>query len=133
MIYLDTSAVAKLVVEEAESSALAQWVDDRPDDVLCTSALTRVELLRAASRRSPDTVPAALAILAQLAIVPLDDLVLEGAATASPTTLRSLDAIHLASATSLLPDRVTVVSYDQRLLDAARGLGLEAVMPGAHD
>ena len=133
MIYLDTSAVAKLVVEEAESSALAQWVDDRSDDVLCTSALTRVELLLAASRRSPDTVPAALAILAQLAIVPLDDLVLEGAATASPTTLRSLDAIHLASATSLLPDRGTVVSYDQRLLDAARGLGLEAVMPGAHD
>ena len=85
MIYLDTSAVAKLVVEEAESSALAQWVDDRSDDVLCTSALTRMELLRAASRRSPDTVPAALAILAQLAIVPLDDLVLEGAATASPT------------------------------------------------
>lgn len=53
MIYLDTSALAKLVVEEAESAALASWLDEHEDEVLFTSALSKVELVRAANRRSP--------------------------------------------------------------------------------
>ena len=63
MIYLDTSAVAKLVVEEAESAQLAAWLDSRPDAPLVTSTLTRVELLRAARRRGGPTVPRAVALL----------------------------------------------------------------------
>lgn len=130
MIYLDTSALAKLIVDEVESDALAAWLDERAGDVLCTSSIARVELLRAARRRSAETVPAALALLAEIALSPLDAPVLEIAALLEPATLRSLDAVHLASATTL-GSGTTFVAYDGRLLATARGVGLQTAAPGA--
>lgn len=129
MIYLDTSALAKLIVDEPESVPLARWLEDRPDDVLFTSTVTKVELVRAATRRSPDTRPAALALLSELALVPVDMTIIDTAWSLDPSSLRSLDALHLASALSVAQHHVTVVSYDRRLLDAAVAAGLSAASP----
>jgi predicted nucleic acid-binding protein len=132
VIYLDTSALAKLVVDEPESEELASWLDERPAEVLVTSALARVELVRAATRRSPETVPAARALLAELATVPIDALVLETATSLPPVELRSLDAVHLASAATLVANAegLVFVAYDERLLTSASALGLETSAPG---
>lgn len=148
MIYLDTSALAKLVVDESESAALAEWLDARADEVLCTSTLTRVELLRAAARHSEQAVPHAHGILAELALIPMDSAVVDVASALPPKELRSLDAVHIASAASLSavatatprvdpsraelprPANVTVVAYDHRLLEAAERIGLDCASPG---
>jgi predicted nucleic acid-binding protein len=130
VIYLDTSALAKLVVEEAESADLARWLDARSDDVLCTSTITKVELVRAATRRSPQTRPAALALIAELALVPVDTTVVDTAWSLEPPELRSLDAIQLASALALASQHVTFVTYDRRLADAATAAGLDTASPG---
>lgn len=129
LVYLDTSALVKLVVDEPESTALAAWVDDRPDDVLCTSALSRVELVRSARRRSPATVASAIALLAELALLPLDGPVLDLAAELDPSGLRTLDALQLAAAATLRHDLGWFVAYDTRLLEAAEQLGLPTAAP----
>lgn len=130
MLYLDTSALVKLVVEEPESADLARWLDERPDEILCTSVIGRVELLRAARRRGPETTPAASQLLAELALVPNDHLVMDIAATLETVTLRTLDALHLASASSLGDAVKAVVAYDERLLNAAEVLGISTASPG---
>jgi predicted nucleic acid-binding protein len=129
VIYLDTSALVKLVVDEPESAALARWLDERPGDVLCSSVVSRVELIRAARRRGPQTVPAAVAVLAELALVPLDPPVLEVAAELGPSGLRTLDALHLASAATLGSDAIHFVAYDGRLLEGAELIGIPSVSP----
>jgi len=131
VIYLDTSAMAKLVVAETESAALAAWLDERPDELLTTSVLGRVELLRAARRRGQDAVARALSLLAELALVPVSADVVDGAWTLDPPAVRSLDALHLASASSLGSELTALVAYDARLLAAAESLGLKPVSPGA--
>jgi len=131
LTYLDTSAIVKLVVTEAESDALAAWLDDRADDVLCTSVVGKVELLRAARRHGPATAAAATTLIAELALVPLDPPVLELAASIGDEALRSLDALHLASAASLGSGLAHVVTYDARMADGARSLGLQVVSPGS--
>jgi predicted nucleic acid-binding protein len=130
VLYLDTSALVKLVVEEPESADLAAWLDERPDEVLCTSVIGRVELLRAARRRGPETTPAASQLLAEIALVPVDHLVLDLATALEPAALRTLDALHLASASSLGDAVTAVVAYDERLLRAADLIGINTASPG---
>jgi predicted nucleic acid-binding protein len=130
VLYLDTAALVKLVVEEPESADLAAWLDERPDEVLCTSVIGRVELLRAARRRGPETTPAASQLLAEIALVPVDHLVLDLATALEPAALRTLDALHLASASSLGDAVTAVVAYDERLLRAADLIGINTASPG---
>lgn len=130
MIYLDSSALLKIVFLEAESVALQEWLATQ-DDALVTSELARVEVLRACRRLDPEAIPAARALLGQLDRVPLTGEVLELAAAVGAPVLRSLDALHLASALSLgVPDLV-LVGYDRRLLEAADAAGLGTHRPGA--
>ena len=131
LIYLDTSALAKLVVEERESEALASWLDARPEAGLCTSTIGKVELLRLARRRGPDVQALATTLLADLALVPADTLIQDLAAALDPSHLRTLDALHLASALALVSDLHAFVAYDGRLVAAAEGAGLVAAAPGA--
>lgn len=102
LIYLDTSALVKLVVDEPESAALAEWLDDRPEQPLCMSAIGKAEVFRAARRHSPHALAVASSVLAELALVPTDAAVLELAALLEPAGLRTLDALHLASAAGLM-------------------------------
>ena len=128
MIYLDASALVKLVAAEPESAALLAYLADRPERV--SSTLSRVEMLRALARAGA---PArarqrALRVLARVALVRLDESILERASTLRPTALRTLDALHLATALEVAPT-VEMVTYDERLAEASRASGLRVAAP----
>lgn len=129
VLYLDSSALVKLVVREPQSDALARFVDSRPDQV--SSALARVEVVRAVRPQGPDAVASAHRLLDGLRLIRLDDDLLDTAAHLDTPALRSLDAIHLASALALGKGLAAVVSYDRRMAAAAERLGLTVVAPGA--
>lgn len=131
MIYLDSSAVLKLVATEAESDALEDWLVERRDVPLVSSALTQVEVLRACRRLDEGLLPDARRLLRGLDLLPMDPSILDTAAELPARALRSLDALHLASALSLDPDLDTFVAYDQRLLAAAETAGLPVARPVA--
>ena len=128
LAYLDSSALVKLVVDESESQALRAALHDRPQRV--SSALALVEVTLAFTRRKPAPPPSRVsAILAGLALVPIDQSVLETAAGLAHVQLRALDAIHLATCVSLDTDLDVLIAYDQRLLTAASTLGLRTEVP----
>ncbi|KBJ78191.1 toxin VapC35 [Mycobacterium tuberculosis OFXR-22] len=96
MIYLETSALVKLIRIEVESDALADWLDDRTELRWITSALTEVELSRAIRAVSPEGLPAVPSVLARLDRFEIDAVIRSTAAAYPNPALRSLDAIHLA-------------------------------------
>ncbi|AFE13197.1 hypothetical protein MRGA423_12185 [Mycobacterium tuberculosis RGTB423] len=98
MIYLETSALVKLIRIEVESDALADWLDDRTELRWITSALTEVELSRAIRAVSPEGLPAVPSVLARLDRFEIDAVIRSTAAAYPNPALRSLDAIHLATA-----------------------------------
>jgi predicted nucleic acid-binding protein len=131
VIYLDSSALLKLLHEEAESAALAEWLAERTGTPVVSSELAKVEVVRACRRINPATLTAATALLAGLDLVPLSGAVIDQAANVGGTTLRSLDAIHLASALSIRGELSAFVAYDHRLAEAVSSAGLEPLSPGA--
>ena len=126
-VYLDTSAGVKLVVAESQSPALRSWLAGKTE--VLSSALFRTELLRAVRREAPQAVARARAVIAGTMLLAIDDEVLELAARLDPLTLRTLDAIHLASAIRLGSDLDMLVTYDRRMIVAAQQLGLPAISP----
>ncbi|MEI6624326.1 MAG: type II toxin-antitoxin system VapC family toxin [Actinomycetes bacterium] len=127
-IYLDTSALAKLVFAETESAALRHTIAEYPQHV--TSALSEVELMRVAHRATTEHVTKAREVLAALNIITLGPAVLRSAGNLLPgSLLRSLDAIHLAAA-SATPSLEYVITYDHRTLDSAQQLGIACLTPG---
>lgn len=129
MIYLDTSALAKLVVRETETATLGQWLQQRVNQLWVTSIVGRVELVRVA-RRFTAAANGARLLLAGLDTIPLVEHVADVAQTTGPATLRTLDAIHLASALSVRDELTAFCCYDRRLLDAAEDAGLSVHAPG---
>lgn len=131
IVYLDSSALVKLVVREAESDALGAFLAAHPAAV--TSALAVTEVRRAIGRLSPrrGLSDRARLVLDGVALLAVDHDVLEKAARLSPVELRTLDAIHIASAISLRADLLAFVTYDDRQRTAARKAGLPLVQPGA--
>jgi predicted nucleic acid-binding protein len=131
MIYLDTAALVKLVRREVESDALVDWIADHPDDLLVSSVLAEVELPRALRRTEPALLAAVPGVLGRLAVYEIDELVRNAAAAYDDLSIRLLDAIHLATADAVLGDDLTAfVTYDRRLLAAAKDLGLPIASPG---
>src|SRR5215217_3729763 len=115
-IYLDTSAAAKLFIAERETPDLQQWLAHQPEFALVSSALLNVELIRLLNFVSPNTVKAAEAFLAnEVDIVEITPPVLGEAAQVSPTRLRTLNAIHLATALDLGENLTTLLTYDKLL------------------
>ncbi|MCS3779068.1 type II toxin-antitoxin system VapC family toxin [Tsukamurella ocularis] len=134
MIYLDTSALTKMLNPENESDVLTAWMAAQADGgkELTTSVIGRIEIARVAARSSdPDDVPQAQFLGSRLVTVPLTTTIARAAESVGPAHLRSLDAIHLASAVSIRELVSAFVSYDKRLLAAARAEGLPVVSPGA--
>jgi uncharacterized protein len=130
VIYLDSSALMKLVRHEAETDALRQWMDLRRDQPVVSSELGRVEVLRAARRVGGPVLAEARALVGDLDLIPLDRAVQDVASDIGEPTLRTLDALHLASAL-LLGDALTAfVAYDRRLADGAQAAGLAVATPG---
>ncbi len=129
MIYFDTSALVKLVFEETESAALAEWLMVRADVPKLSSDLATIELLRTCRRVDEDAVEGATLLLGGIDLLPMDRAIVERAAGLVPTDLRSLDAVHLASALSVKASLTAFVAYDSRLCSAAVQAGLEVASP----
>jgi predicted nucleic acid-binding protein len=128
--YLDTSALVKLVIAEPESGALRGWLEHSATGLhLATSTLGRVELVRAAGRHSAGAVRIAEEVMSGISLVTLTPEVLADAATLTPAALRTLDAIHLATALRLGGALTAFVAYDGRLNLAAEAAGLPVVTP----
>lgn len=130
-LYLDSSAVVKLVQREAESDALRRYLRRHRESPRLTSALARVEVVRAVLPAGGAAMAHARRQLARLHQIPLTSEILDRAAMLAPgVVLRSLDAIHLASAELVGAALAAVVTYDQRLAEGARSLGLDVEAPG---
>ena len=126
--YIDSSAVLKLAVREPETAALETYVAGC--EGLVSSRLAVVECRRAARRVSRVRVLQAVDdVLDAVYLLDITQAILESAAIVDPPLLRSLDAIHLATALSLADVQVGVITYDERFADAARANGLTVVQP----
>ena len=132
MIYLDTAALVKLVRPEAESRALVDWLRSQPAERVVTSALVEVELPRALRRSTPGVLGGIAAVLARLYRVDINAAVRATAGAYPEPGLRSLDAIHLATAEFLVASGQPIsafVTYDKRLAEVAERAGLDVVAP----
>lgn len=127
MVYLDSSAIVKLVVREAESGALRRFLGRHSARASC--GLARVEVPRAVAPQGGDAPARARRILAGMHLIQLDEALLDAAGALDAAGLRSLDAIHLIAARELGEDLDYVVTYDRRMGVAATAMGLAVVGP----
>lgn len=129
LIYLDSSAIVKLIVLEQETSALLSFLAGHPERA--SSVLVRVEVLRALRRAgvSASQRRRAVDVLARIALLHVEDDILESAAELESADLRSLDAIHIATALSIKEELTGVVTYDERFSSAAKRMGLSIFTP----
>jgi predicted nucleic acid-binding protein len=129
-VYLDSSAIIKLILPEPESAALEKelgawndWLSSALAVIECRRTLRRIDAPAAAFTRAEG-------VLSSLILIRLDDPLLQLAEHVGPRSIRSLDAIHLAAALSIgdLPE--AFITYDDRLADAARSMDLNVLQPG---
>jgi predicted nucleic acid-binding protein len=129
MIYLDSAAIVKLAHAEAESGALRDWLDQRAELGWVSSVLAEVESFRALARHAPVAGGRLHSVLDLIDLVELDAGIRLTAQAVAPASVRSLDAIHLATALHLGPRLTTFVTYDRRRADAVAAAGLPIAMP----
>lgn len=125
--YLDTSAFVKLCWPEPESGALHSYLGGWPLRV--SAALLWTEALRAAQRQPAARVEQARRLLQRLPMIEVDRTLFRQAGLLGPSTMRSLDAIHIATAMSLGPDLGVMITYDERMVAAAGLFGLPVALP----
>ena len=121
--YLDTSALVKLVVAEAETAALLTWLKVA-DRVPVSCDVARTELVRAIRRRAPGRAVQAHRVLDTVTLLEISTAIVEEAGRLEPALLRSVDAVHLAAALALGDDLEGLVTYDEKLADAAELNGI---------
>lgn len=126
-LYLDSSAIVKLVLHEAESDALRGFLRDHA--LRSTCGLARTEVPRAVAHAGAAATDLAHEVLAGIQLMQLDDALLDAAGSLESVGLRSLDAIHLVAARRLGRDLTFVVTYDRRMASAAESIGLAVVAP----
>jgi predicted nucleic acid-binding protein len=125
--YLDSSAIVKLAVQEVESAALRRYL--RRGQPLVSSALARTEVTRALLPLGEAAVERGHGALARIELIRINDRILAAAGTLRPVELRSLDAIHLATAAVIRDDLAVICSYDERLSAAAAAAGWRVTAP----
>jgi uncharacterized protein len=132
VIYLDTSALVKLIRIEVESEALGDWLDERTEMPWITSVLAETELPRAIRAVAPEGLSAVPTVLARLDRFEIDPVIRATAAAYPDPGLHSLEAIHLATAQTAASTAplTALVTYDSRLSEAADALGMTIVAPG---
>ena len=128
MIYLDTSAALKLVVAGPETGRLELWMAEHAGITRVSSRLLRIEMLRAVTRTAPHRMSRVNVVLSAIALLGMDD-VAPAAEFIGGKALRSLGAIHLATAHEIRTELSAFVCYDQRLRDSAHALGLPVEAP----
>ena len=126
--YIDTSALVKLVVAERETAALQAWFAEA-DRAPVSCDLARTELVRAVRRAAPDRVVQAREVLDSVTLIETTTAIFEDAGLLDPTILRTLDAVHIAAALVLGDDLEGMVTYDDRMAEAARANGIAVVAP----
>lgn len=126
--YLDTSALVKLAVAESETGALREWLAAEPR-TLVSCDLARTEMLRTIGRVAADRVVMARLVLDSLVLMEVTAAIFEAAGRLDNAGLRSLDAVHLAAALDLGDDLDGIVTYDERLAEAARSYGVPVTAP----
>jgi predicted nucleic acid-binding protein len=126
-VYIDSSALVKLVLRETETDALREFLASAGP--LTSSILATVEVARAVARVAPQSQAAMTAVMEALVVVAFDARIAVRAAGLAPAGLRTLDAIHLATALEFGDELTAFVCYDDRLSAAARNLGLPVVAP----
>jgi uncharacterized protein len=127
LAYLDSSAVVKTVVEERGSRSLRRFL--REFETHASSELARVEIVRAIRRSQPAALPRATAAIERLVLIELSTSILDAAAFVDPPALRTLDALHLATARALTAQLGAFVTYDERMAEAGIALGLPVAVP----
>lgn len=127
-LYLDSSAFVKFAVEEPETTALRRFLADRGSRHV-SSALLRTESLRAVRHLGADALATVREGLRRVDLIGIDDRILDVAGTLEPRVLRTLDAIHMATAQAVGDDLDLIVTYDDRMIEAARLLGVSTVTP----
>ncbi len=127
-LYLDASAFIKLIVREQESDAVRRYLR-KTGGRQVSSSLLRTESLRAVRRLGPDTLAAVRDGLRRIDLIGIDDRLLDTAGLLEPRVLRTLDALHLATALAVGDDLEAIVTYDDRMVEAARLIGLPTVSP----
>ncbi|GAB3275637.1 PIN domain-containing protein [Parasphingorhabdus pacifica] len=130
MIYLDSSALIKLIAPEPESKALSEWVRDRWEQPRITSALSKVDVLRTFREVGSAAEDLASIIVSKIDQLPVKQDVLDVATDLRVSSLTPTEAIHLASACKLREGLHAYVSYDPAMLAAAEGAGLATASPG---
>lgn len=128
-VYLDSSAFVKIVVAEPESRALRSFLTRRRSRHV-SSAMLRAEALRAVRHTRPEVLALTRSALKAVDLIAVTDSILDAAGTLEPRIVRTLDAIHLATAIALGDDLEVLVTYDTRMAEGARLLGLAAASPG---
>ncbi len=130
MIYVDTSALLKLVKDdESEGPALRAYLAEAAEPRLVSSALLAVEARRGLLRVRPDGLPKVDLLLADVSQISISGAVIESAGRLPDPVLRSLDAIHLATALLVREELDVLLSYDTRLLAAAKDHGIPTASP----
>jgi uncharacterized protein len=129
MIYLDSCAIVKLVHIEPQTAALRAWLTARGDVPLVSSLLARVETARALRRTDQPALSNLPLVLGAINLIAIDESVCAAAAAYQDPLLRSLDAIHLATAAVVGSTLSAFVTYDKRLAIAASAAGLPVTAP----
>ncbi len=129
VFYLDTAAALKLLAAESHSRPFAQFYDDHAGSAWVSSTLLQVELMRAVKRAAPALVPSAQELLLAFDYITIDQNIIGAAINEPDRTLRSVDAIHLATARALGTDLTGLATYDDRLASAAMDAGMTIISP----
>jgi predicted nucleic acid-binding protein len=125
--YADSSAILKLLIVEKESVALTDFIDF----TMKSSVLTRVEVIRVLHKIAPEKIDRAQIILAGIDLTPLNPAILSMAENfASSITLKSLDALHIATAIFLDKSVEGVITYDKAMIKNAKELRIKVASPG---
>ena len=134
MIYIDASAAVKLVRLETHSEELSLWIRGQVSPEFVSSVIIEVELPRATRHSAPTDLGRAGEVLDGIGVVTLSPAIVTRAAGFDERDLRSLDAIHLATAEHVAntakSEFLGFLGYDSRLLEAARSIGLPVLAPG---
>jgi predicted nucleic acid-binding protein len=127
LVYLDSSALVKLAAEEIESDALRAYLGSATQ--ITSSVLARVEVPRAVRTYGQVAIDSARSVVRSAHLIALTESILDAAATLDHAVLRSLDAIHVASALAVRELLGEIVTYDRRMAHAAAAHGLRVVTP----
>lgn len=128
MYYLDTSAAAKLILSEPGSAAMRRWAEQH-DGQLCSSDVLRTELQRAVARHAPQAAARVRSFLGTILLFAISADLWERAAHVGPSSVRTLDALHLVAALDLGSELDGIVTYDERLADAAAANDIVVLSP----